>query len=726
MKENTKKTSSAPCGYSYRSRLVLCLAVILVWCSLPGQPGDIACEGKYRGHLQGTDAIGTNIWWSFTSTLVRTDLSGKVLASQDAPSHQGDLCVKGDTLYVAVNRGRFNTYTGGVSFVMSYDATTLKPKKTWRLDMPYGAGGMTWKDDRFYVIGGLPPTEVRNYVHEYDSDFRLIKRHVLETGYTVLGIQTATFMDGEFLFGIYGGDGNPSGTLRCSPDLSSFRRYVGNGSIGYAKIKGRLYTASTPSVRTTKKNWTGTLQPADGLLADTNLFSSPWYSKGLPNDTPMRIANIALGKGDGNMKHTDESEWYAAAKQLSDDGFNAVVIDVADGFVYPSHPELAAKGAWNDKTFKAEIGRLRDLGLEPIPCLDFSSGRCAWIGKAVGSAECRALCVQLIEDVRKVFGRARFFQVAADGWKLDERKALRDAVMSSGYGSCPWFRDYSGKMPLMVAHRGAGDLDGRKPEASKAAYSNAVAMFCDVVKLDIQRTRDGVIVMSHDPTLKRNMGWDVNIIDLDYAEIFENGRYYGPGRKPGGPERIVRLDEALAIVKTIPQFWLDFKYFDPEFAEKAVKCFSDAGIDQSRIMVVTFSKPALGYMQKHYPRIRRISHINWRELPEGGFSGGNMKPGDSANREELMQSVLDHCKRFGLYGVNMPQRGTTDEDIAFLHRNGLKWVSLWFVQDADMAWDRGQSGADAFVTDHVSQVRQGLAGHGHSGSSASAKKKRGK
>ena len=411
--------------------LALPFAASIIAYAAPEGAGSIVCEGKYGGHLQGTDAAGTNIWWSFTKTLVRTDLSGKVLASQDAPSHQGDLCVKGDTLYVAVNRGRFNTYTGGVSYVMSYDAMTLKPKKTWTLDMPYGAGGMTWKDDRFYVIGGLPPTETRNCVHEYDSDFRLIKRHVLETGYTVLGIQTAAFMDGEFLFGIYGGDGNPSGTLRCSPDLSSFRRYVGRGSIGYAKIGGHTYTATTPSVHTTKKNWTGTLIPDDGLLDDANLYSSPWYSKGVMKTSPMRTARIALD-ADGRR------EWTAATGKLAGEGVNAVVIDIVDGYVYPSHPELAAKEAWEGKRFKMELSRLREIGLEPIPCLDFSVGRCAWIRKQVGTAEGLALCLDLVRDIQKVFGRPRYFQVVADGWSAADREKFRQAIIAKGYGSCPW------------------------------------------------------------------------------------------------------------------------------------------------------------------------------------------------------------------------------------------------------------------------------------------------
>ena len=683
--------------------LALSFVLSAIACAATGETGNIVCEGKYGGHLQGTDAVGTNIGWSFTKTLVRTDLSGKVLASQNAPSHQGDLCVKGDTLYVAVNRGRFNTYTGGVSFVMSYDALTLKPKKKWKLDMPYGAGGMTWHGDRFYVIGGLPPTDGRNYVHEYDSDFNLIKRHVLETGYTVLGIQTATFQDGEFLFGIYGGDGNPSGTLRCPPDLSSYRRYVGNGSIGYAKIGGRLYTATTPSVKTTKKNWTGTLIPDDGLLDDANLYSSAWYSKGVLKKDPLRPARIALGNGHGALQRGNRTEWQAATQKLADDGANAAIVDIADGFAYPSHPELAAKAAWGVKRFKEELCRLRAIGLEPIPCLDFSAGRCAWLGQTAGTAECLSLCLELVKDSHTLFGHPRYFQIVADGWSAADRETFRQAIIARGYGSCPW-----PQWPLLIAHRGAGDRDGRKPEASKAAYSNAVATACDVVKLDVQRTRDGVIVMNHDPSLKRTMGWDVNIADLDYAEIFEKGRYYGPGHKPGGPERIVRLDEALAIVKTIPQFWVDFKYFDPEFAENLLKRFDEAGIDRSRIMVATFNRAALGYFKEHHPQIRRISHINWRELPEGGYSGGNMKAGKSATRAELLQSIVDHCAKFGLYGVNMPLEATTDEDVAILHAHGARWVSFYFVQNAEDARTRFKAGADAYVTDYVSKVREGL------------------
>ena len=238
--------------------------------------------------------------------------------------------------------------------------------------------------------------------------------------------------------------------------------------------------------------------------------------------------------------------------------------------------------------------------------------------------------------------------------------------------------------PQMVAHRGAGDLT--MPEASRPAYSNAVALANDIVKLDLQETKDGVIVMGHDPTLKRNMGWDKKIVDLTYAEILAQGTFKAKGGY--AHEKIVRLDEALAIVKPAPEFWIDFKRFTPDFAEKVLTEFRKAGIDESRIMIATFTRPALAYFQQKHPAIRRVGHIGEKQFKEG------------------VGSVLAYRDKYGLWGVNMPvaQKATKPEDVKALRANGL-WVSLWFVQDAATAASYRGAEPDAFVTDHVSVVR---------------------
>lgn len=404
-------------------------------------PAKIQCEGVYGGHLQGTDARGTNIWWSFTKKIVRTDLSGRVLASCDAPSHQGDLCVKDDTLYVAVNRGRFNTETAGVSFVYSFDAVTLAKKKVWPLDMPMGAGGITWKDDRFYVVGGLTPTRNRNYIHEYDADFNLVKRHALEAGYTVLGIQTATFKDGEFLFGIYGGKGNPGGVLRCSPDFKTIRRYTSRGAVGFALIGGRVYTGETTSVGGSRKDWTGYLKLENEFLGDKDLFSNRWYDKGVFTDAPVKAAKVEIGTAKGGVNFGFGNSWRKRMKKLAAKGCNAFFMDLADGFAYPSHPELAAQGAWTPAQLEKALMIAREEGLDPIPYMDFVSPRNSWLGEKnlpSASKEALAVCCELISDTVKAFDRARYFRIETDGLSKEAVDAMNAAIVSKGYGSCPW------------------------------------------------------------------------------------------------------------------------------------------------------------------------------------------------------------------------------------------------------------------------------------------------
>ena len=243
---------------------------------------------------------------------------------------------------------------------------------------------------------------------------------------------------------------------------------------------------------------------------------------------------------------------------------------------------------------------------------------------------------------------------------------------------------YEGRSKIRyVAHRGAGDLT--MPEATKGAYADAVAKSSDIVKLDLQKTKDGVIVMGHDPSLKRVMGWDAKIKDLTYAEILEKGDFLWR-KKPTG-ERIVRLDEALEIVRPVPEFWIDFKHFDPDFAERVLKTFAEKGIDESRVMVATFSKGALEYFKRSHPSIRRVGHIS-------------MKTSDELPR------VVSYIDELGLFGVNMPvlDDQTSHEAIAELKRRGV-WVSLWFVQNEKKSAKYGGSGCDAFVTDYVSRVR---------------------
>lgn len=287
-------------------RVLSFVAALFAACAAVAElPKKIVCEGDYGGHLQGVATDGESIYWSFTVAVVKTDLAGKILASRKAPSHQGDMCYKDGVVYVAVNLGKFNTETRGVSQVTAYDAKTLEPLKTIPLpEMPHGAGGMTWKGDRFYIIGGLPLKHEKNYVYEYTSDFKFVKRHDLDTGFTWMGIQTAAYEDGTFYFGIYGSKGDPSGVIACSGDLSSWERYTCGGSVGILKLDGAYYVGSSPTDKKTGRR--------TGYLTRQKAFPDP----------KSRFALAPTGKGELRLffEGRDTSGWKDAGYVFNNDG----------------------------------------------------------------------------------------------------------------------------------------------------------------------------------------------------------------------------------------------------------------------------------------------------------------------------------------------------------------------------------------------------------------------
>ncbi len=209
--------------------------------------GNVTCDGNYQHHLQGvcTDNDAA-IYWSFTTQLVKTDRRGRVLERISVANHHGDLCFDNGKIYVAVNLGRFNDPKGNAdSWVYAYDAETLDLiAKHETQEVFHGAGGIGTMEGRFYVVGGLPDGVEENYVYEYDADFRFVKKHVIHSKWTHLGIQTATFHDGAWWFGCYG---TPKILLKTDAELKLLGRYEFDCSLGIIGVApNRLLYAKGP------------------------------------------------------------------------------------------------------------------------------------------------------------------------------------------------------------------------------------------------------------------------------------------------------------------------------------------------------------------------------------------------------------------------------------------------------------------------------------------------
>ena len=195
-------------------------------------------EGRYPKHLQGicTDEKAA-IYWSWTDALVKTDLQGRVLKQVPAGNHHGDLCFHEGRVYVAVNFGKFNQPAGKAdSWVYVYDGDTLAELARHPVpELVHGAGGIAYHAGKFLIVGGLPPGVNENYLYEYDADFRFLKRHVLASGYTLMGIQTVAYADGSWWFGCYG---KPKILLRADEQFRLTGKWEFDASLGIAPLAG--------------------------------------------------------------------------------------------------------------------------------------------------------------------------------------------------------------------------------------------------------------------------------------------------------------------------------------------------------------------------------------------------------------------------------------------------------------------------------------------------------
>jgi hypothetical protein len=200
--------------------------------------------------------------------LVKTDTSGSVLKTIPVANHHGDLCFHDGRIYVAVNLGKFNDPAGNAdSWVYVYDADDLSFLEGHETqEVFHGAGGIAARGGHFFVVGGLPEGIEENYVYEYDGKFKFVKKHLIESGNTLMGIQTAAFAHGCWWFGCYG---NPRVLLKTDESFNFIGKYECDASLGIVGLpNGRLFVAR------------GSCQPQKGCDGSV-LVAAPNDEKGL-------------------------------------------------------------------------------------------------------------------------------------------------------------------------------------------------------------------------------------------------------------------------------------------------------------------------------------------------------------------------------------------------------------------------------------------------------------
>ncbi len=166
--------------------------------------------------------------------------------------------------------------------------------------------------------------------------------------------------------------------------------------------------------------------------------------------------------------------------------------------------------------------------------------------------------------------------------------------------------DFFSPMPVVVAHRG----DSRHyPENTLEAFASAVQMGVDVIETDVHLSRDGYLVIWHDPTLERNTNGSGRIEDHTLQELKEldAGYTFSPdGGKSfpfrGTGIRLATLEEALTAFPH-QRFNVDMKSRNPAIVDAFIDVIRRTHAEK-RVIAASFAVQTLRRIRRKAPDIQ--------------------------------------------------------------------------------------------------------------------------
>ena len=112
----------------------------------------------------------------------------------------------------------------------------------------------------------------------------------------------------------------------------------------------------------------------------------------------------------------DRKLWDSYVLDLKAVGVNTLVIDLGEAMFFESHPELAVAGSWSHDQMRAEVERLKALGFEVVPKLNFSACHDVWLkdySRMLSTPIYYQVCSDVIREVCEVF-KPKYFHIGMD------------------------------------------------------------------------------------------------------------------------------------------------------------------------------------------------------------------------------------------------------------------------------------------------------------------------
>lgn len=233
-----------------------------------------------------------------------------------------------------------------------------------------------------------------------------------------------------------------------------------------------------------------------------------------------------------------------------------------------------------------------------------------------------------------------------------------------------------GTDPIITAHRGASSA---APENTLPAFQQAIECGCQRAELDVQMTRDGIVMVTHDTSLRRCTGRSANIYDLTFAQVrrLDAGQWFG-SRYAG--TKVPTLEEVLDLCKGRIQLNIEIKpsAATPELEAETLRIIREKDFVQDCVIT-----------SQSYETLCKVKQLA-PEIPTGyilalGVGG---------------YYDLPAADFFSVEGTFI-----TSGMVQQIHKRG-KTISAWTINRPEDATELLSLGVDDIITDRPAMVQE--------------------
>jgi glycerophosphoryl diester phosphodiesterase len=237
---------------------------------------------------------------------------------------------------------------------------------------------------------------------------------------------------------------------------------------------------------------------------------------------------------------------------------------------------------------------------------------------------------------------------------------------------------------IIIGHRGASNI---APENTLKAFQKAVELKADFIEFDVQKTKDGQLIICHDEDISRITGFAGKIERMTLKQLKEFD--FGEG------EKIPTLDEVVEITKG--KIGLQIEVKSKNIGKKIVKILEKANLIESTI-VSSFMFKELVKIQKLKPELQLASLI-----PYEGFLVNNPR----WTKWKVVKKALDRASKHKIQYIH-PHYLMVDENfVNYSHQKNLK-INVWTIDVKPGMKYLVKHGVDGLITNDIETAKKVL------------------